>query len=295
MTLPPIPQFGDNNWDGPLNSILTYLDNKSTVTGPTGPVGATGATGPTGASAYFLGTFSSVNSLLSILPTGPQLPQEWAFAMDNTDPTKMWSYANNPANGHWIATPIPLPQGIQGLTGATGPTGAQGPGGSQGVQGPTGPTGSIGSTGPTGATGATGPTGPNPTVTTYTPTFSGTGLTFTGNPASGSYIQIGKLVFFRIKVLLTNVTNFGSGQYTLTLPFTPDSNYSFHDAEIYHSSTSYTLIGTVSSSNSTITLYHLATTNGGSSYGYDDTFTATNPVTLTTSDYFYISGSYLVP
>ena len=30
MTLPPIPQFGDNNWDGPLDSILTNLDTRVT-------------------------------------------------------------------------------------------------------------------------------------------------------------------------------------------------------------------------------------------------------------------------
>ena len=71
--------------------------------------------------------------------------------------------------------------------------------------------------GPAGATGPTGATGPAwtvPSPTTYTPTFSGTGLTFTGAPATGEYIQFGKYVFFNIKVNFNTVTNFGTGQYS---------------------------------------------------------------------------------
>lgn len=63
----------------------------------------------------------------------------------------------------------------------------------------------------------------------YTPTLQATGLTFTGtgatHPAYNShYVKIGKLVTFSIAVDFTTVTNFGTGQMKLSLPFTPANN-----------------------------------------------------------------------
>jgi hypothetical protein len=57
-------------------------------------------------------------------------------------------------------------------------------------------------------------------IHSYTPVWSGTGLTYTGTPTSGFYIKIGNLVQIQITVDFDNVTNFGTGQYSLTLPFT---------------------------------------------------------------------------
>lgn len=69
-------------------------------------------------------------------------------------------------------------------------------------------------------------TDPNPGVVRYSPTFSATGMTFTGTnstyPTYNSYyVKTGQLVSFVIKVDLDTVTNFGTGQYKLQLPFTP--------------------------------------------------------------------------
>lgn len=82
--------------------------------------------------------------------------------------------------------------------------------------------------GPQGPPGPTGPAGPalSPTSVQYSPTFSATGLSFTGSGATyptynSYYVKAGQLVSFVIQVDLSTVTNFGTGQYKLQLPFTP--------------------------------------------------------------------------
>ena len=57
------------------------------------------------------------------------------------------------------------------------------------------------------------------TIQPYSPIWSGTGLTYTGTPATGSYVKLGNAVTVQIDVEFDNVTNFGTGQYYLTLPF----------------------------------------------------------------------------
>ena len=57
---------------------------------------------------------------------------------------------------------------------------------------------------------------------------AGTQPTFTGAPLfSGSYIKTGSLVHFQIQVDMDNITNFGTGQYYLTLPFESKYGYMF--------------------------------------------------------------------
>ena len=56
-------------------------------------------------------------------------------------------------------------------------------------------------------------------IHSYNPVWSGTDLTFTGTPAIGSYIKVGNFVIVQLEVNFTNVSNFGTGQYFLTLPF----------------------------------------------------------------------------
>jgi len=120
----------------------------------------------------------------------------------------------------------------------------------------------------------------------YSPTWSGTGLAFTGTPATGSYMKVGKLVTFRVKVLCTTVTNFGSGQYSITLPFNVATNYQFNDGAIHRNSNDdhYYLKGHIDSGN-VMTLWT------GSSRS-DTVFDHNSPYSLTTSDYFYITGTY---
>ena len=79
-----------------------------------------------------------------------------------------------------------------------------------------------------GPTGPQGPAGPesNPVAVRYTSSFTATGLAFTGSgttaPGYNSYyVKTGSLVTFYIEISCATVTNFGSGQYALSLPFLP--------------------------------------------------------------------------
>lgn len=146
--------------------------------------------------------------------------------------------------------------------------------------------------GPIGATGATGPAA---IPTTYNPVFSSSGgatsLAFTGTPATGSYMKQGKLVNFRIKVLYTTVTSFGSGagnQYYLTLPFAPAADYVFRDVIYVKGSNNnhYELSGHATINSTTMSLWHSA----GS--GNEIVMNHSAPVAAATADYFYISGTY---
>jgi len=127
------------------------------------------------------------------------------------------------------------------------------------------------------------------TTSTYTPNWTGTGLAYTGNPAVGSYIKIGNLVSFNIKVTLTNVTNFGTGQYSLTLPFAPISDYVFRDGGFHDTSNGnhHAIAADAEDGTVQMTLWH-----PGSS-ARDIAFDHNTPLTIATADYFYISGTYI--
>lgn len=122
---------------------------------------------------------------------------------------------------------------------------------------------------------------------TYTPVLSGTGLTVTNNQATGHYTVINNIVFFRVKVPLTYVSNFGTGSYNLTLPFAPAEEFIVRDGVINDASAAvkYTLSlhGTASS-----TVASLKYTAGSQFYDVD----YNSPFVLATADSFVISGKY---
>ena len=127
-------------------------------------------------------------------------------------------------------------------------------------------------------------------VQSYNPTWSGTGLAFTGTPATGYYVKIGKVVTVQIDVLFTNVTNFGTGQYSLTIPFA--SKYhtdvyggSIHDvnATVNH----YSIKGHLTPSSTSMTVWSLK------SSAQDEPFDHNSPFVLTTSDKFHMSFTYI--
>jgi len=65
-----------------------------------------------------------------------------------------------------------------------------------------------------------------PSQARYTSDFTATGLAFTGTGATAPgynsyYLKHGSLVMFYIEILCTTVTNFGTGQYSMSLPFLP--------------------------------------------------------------------------
>ena len=127
-------------------------------------------------------------------------------------------------------------------------------------------------------------------IKSYSPVWSGTGLAFTGTPATGSYVKIGNLVNLQIDVLYTTVTNFGTGQYSLTLPFpskfhTDVYGGSAHDTlpTLRH----YSLKGHLSPSSSTMTLWQHA----GSSA--DEPMDFNTPINAAVEDKFHMFFSYI--
>jgi hypothetical protein len=128
-------------------------------------------------------------------------------------------------------------------------------------------------------------------IKTYSPVWSGTGLAFTGTPATGTYIKIGNFIQVQITVDFDNVSNFGTGQYSLTLPF--PSKYhtdvyggSIHDI-VNQGVDHYSLKGHLSDNSSTFTIWNIK------SSAADEPFDHNSPINLTTSDLFHMSFSYI--
>ena len=129
----------------------------------------------------------------------------------------------------------------------------------------------------------------NSNVVAYTPIWSGTGLTYSSNPATGSYIKIGRLVHFTININCATVTNFGTGQYSVTLPFAPSVQYVFRDGQVYDDSAvqHYRILGEGIPSTTNMLLWYGGTTN-------DLAFKFNTPVNpLSVADDWYVSGTYI--
>jgi hypothetical protein len=126
-------------------------------------------------------------------------------------------------------------------------------------------------------------------VIQWTSTWAGTGLAYTGTPAIGRYSRVGKMITYDIQVNCTNVTNFGTGQYSLTLPtgLAPARHYQ-HVGGLHKNADHYTLLVDLEPASTTVVMYHPAAN------GSQDIFSHNKPTTLTTASYFYISGTYFI-
>ena len=134
-----------------------------------------------------------------------------------------------------------------------------------------------------------------PVETTFTVSGGTTGTqpTFTGAPLfTGTYVKNGPLVHFEIQVDMDNITNFGTGQYYVDLPFQAKHAYKFRAGCLHDISTGrdYETGGHVNAGSSRIFLTS-TDTQGGTVF--DIPFTSTSPVTLSTNDNFHISGTYI--
>ena len=175
--------------------------------------------------------------------------------------------------------------------GVPGPTGPQGPRGYQGDQGIAGPQGPQGSTGPTGPQGPQGEPGAAtfPEPVSWTPLLSANGFTQTSNPATGHYMKYGKMVVCHLNVPLTNVTNFGTGLYSISLPFPVSHHMTITGGTLHDVDTSsfYSLRGHVENAGqSFMTLWYQSATTK------DAEFDNNSPILLTTQDYFHFDFIY---
>jgi hypothetical protein len=144
-------------------------------------------------------------------------------------------------------------------------------------------------------------------LTRWTPNFSATGLTFTGSgethPCYNSYyVKHLQMVNFQISVNLSTITNFGTGQFKVELPFTPFETFANHfngwvwvnpslpadDLNGHIIIQGDHLLG-----EKTLDLHwHKATTSSPKPV-IESIFSQGTPVTLTTSSIIQIGGTYI--
>lgn len=129
------------------------------------------------------------------------------------------------------------------------------------------------------------------TIKSYSPVWSGTGLAFTGTPATGSYIKIGNLIQVQIDVVFTTVTNFGTGQYSLTVPFASKYHTDVYGGSVHNIVNQgidhYSLKGHLSPSSINMTIWDMA------SAAQDEPMDHNSPFVLETSNKFHMSFSYI--
>lgn len=119
----------------------------------------------------------------------------------------------------------------------------------------------------------------------------GTQPTFSGPAISGSFNRFGNMVHFNVQVDFDNIISFGTGQYYVTLPYSSLHEIKFASGCLHDVSTSrdYQIRGAVLAGSD---ILKLSTTGVDGQKIYDASFTSTDPVTLTSADYFHIAGTY---
>jgi len=141
----------------------------------------------------------------------------------------------------------------------------------------------------------------------YSPIFQATGMTFTGSgttyPTYNSYyIKSGLLVSFVIEIDFTTVTNFGTGQYKVELPFAPAFAYNHFSGWIWadpnispDTGTGHTILNadTANTGTTVLDLHYLKQSGGANSPIREGLWTQALPVTLTTISKAYVNGTYI--
>lgn len=165
-----------------------------------------------------------------------------------------------------------------------GSEGPIGPRGLQGIQGETGLTGPIGETGPAGADASF------PAPIAWTPVLTSANGDFaqSANPSYGSYVKLGKIVFCSLHVSFENTTNFGTGIYSVTLPFPVAHHTAMHGGTLHDTSDGFfTITGhQATAAASTMSLWYQSIVTK------DAEFDSNSPILLTTDDFFHMDFTY---
>jgi len=149
-------------------------------------------------------------------------------------------------------------------------------------------------------------TGSNGEVTRWSPNFQATGLTFTGTGAThptynSHYVKNGRMVSFNIEVDMSTVTNFGTGQYKLQLPFTPQFGFNHFSGWIWadpnvdpDTGTGHTILNADTAGiTDVLDLHYLKQSGGANSPIREGLFLQGTPVTLSTISKIYVNGTYI--
>ena len=129
------------------------------------------------------------------------------------------------------------------------------------------------------------------TINSYNSIWSGTGLTYTNSPTTASYIKIGNWVIVQIDVNFATVTNFGTGQYSLTIPFASKYHTDVYGGSVHDITPGgidhYSLKGHLVPSSTTMTIWDMA------SASKDEPMDHNSPFNLAVADRFHMSFSYI--
>jgi hypothetical protein len=129
------------------------------------------------------------------------------------------------------------------------------------------------------------------TINSYNSVWSGTGLSYTGNPVEAFYIKIGNFVIVQIDVEFDSVTNFGSGQYSLTLPFASKYHTDVYGGSIHkvvnQGVDHYSIKGHLSNGSTSFTVWAVGSNAADQPFDHD------SPVNIDTDDKFHMSFSYI--
>lgn len=148
---------------------------------------------------------------------------------------------------------------------------------------------------------------PVPTAVRWSPIFQATGLTFTGTGSTyptyeSYYVKNGQMVTFNISVNLSTVTNFGTGQFKLELPFVPIPTAANHftawgwvnpalpadELNGHKQLVADHLLGS-----KTLDLHWLKETTASPKPVIESILSQGNPVTFTTESVLYVNGTYI--
>lgn len=140
-------------------------------------------------------------------------------------------------------------------------------------------------------------TGPNTTteIQSYTSVWNTVNedMVFTADPSpiEASYIKIGNWVILQIDVPMTNVDSFGTGGYTLTLPYPSKYHTDVYGGSIHQTVNQgidhYSIKGHLTDGETVFTIWAV------SSSSLDEEFDLHSPIGLDQADRFHMSFSYI--
>jgi hypothetical protein len=148
---------------------------------------------------------------------------------------------------------------------------------------------------------------PTPTAVRWSPIFQATGLTFTGANATyptydSYYVRHGQMVTFNIKINLTTVTNFGTGQFKVDLPFEPIPSAANHFSAWSWVNPSlpadelnghFQMVADHLPSSTTLDFHWLKATTANPKPLIESLLVQGTPATFTTASKMYINGTYI--
>ena len=146
-----------------------------------------------------------------------------------------------------------------------------------------------------------------PAAVRWSPTFRATGLTFTGSGItyptySSYYVRQGQMVTFNIKINLSTVTNFGTGQFKVDLPFEPIPTAANHfscwgwidpSQPADELNGHFQMVADHVPSSLTLDLHWLKATTANPKPLIESILSQGTPATFTTASQMYVNGTYI--